>query len=138
MAKNSKISDSEAVDALFQKMNHPLKAVVQTLRELVLATDKEIGEHIKWNSPAFYYTGEMKPFDPKEYKRDIVVFNLHKKEFVLLVFPTGAKIEDASGLLEGSFPDSRKVIKFSSQDEVKAAADSLQTILKTWLSLVEK
>lgn len=38
-------------------------------------------------------------------KRDIVVFNLHKKDQVLLIFPTGAKIKDQSGLLEGEFTE---------------------------------
>ncbi len=41
------------------------------LRNIILSTDKEIGERIKWNNPSFYYTGEMKPFDPKEYKREL-------------------------------------------------------------------
>jgi len=66
-------------------LNHPLKNVVQALRKIVLSVDEEIAEQIKWNSPSFYYTGAMKPFDPKEYKRDIVVFNLHKNDCVLLV-----------------------------------------------------
>ena len=105
---------------------------------LILATDPEIGEQIKWNAPAFYYTGEMKSFDPKEYKRDIVVYNLHKKEYVLLVFPTGAKVNDASGLLQGNFPDGRKTITFSSLEEVGKRAKDLQAVIKKWLSLVEK
>jgi len=55
-----------------------------------LSTDKEIGERIKWNNPSFYYTGEMKLFDPKEHKREIIVFNLYKGR-IMLVFPSGEK-----------------------------------------------
>lgn len=65
------------------------------LREIILSTDAEISEQIKWNNPAFYYNGEMKVFNPKEHKRDIVVFNLHKNR-IMLVFPSGAKVTDQS------------------------------------------
>jgi len=74
-----KLTIHEQVEAYIQALDHPLKDVVHALRQVIATADEEIGEQIKWNSPSFYYTGEMKPFDPKEYKRDIVVFNLHKK-----------------------------------------------------------
>jgi len=61
--------------------------VIETLRQIILSTDKEIGEQIQWNSPAFFYKGEMKPFDPKEYKRHVVVFNLAKKDCIRLYSP---------------------------------------------------
>ena len=80
----------------------------------------------------------MKAFDPKEYKRDIVVYNLRKKEYVLLVFPTGAIVNDTSGLLQGQFPDERKTARFSSLQDVADRAKDLQAVIKKWLSLVEK
>src|SRR5688572_2567703 len=132
MAKAKKLSDEEQVAEYFENLNYPLANAVTALRKIILTTDKEIGEQVKWNSLAFYYTGEMKPFDPKEYKRDIVVFNLHKKEYILLVFPTGALIKDKTGLLEGKFPDTRKVIKFSNLDEVKNKEKDLQAVIKEW------
>lgn len=138
MAKTRKLTNEEQVVDFFNQLDHPLANVVEALRKIILATDKEIGEQIKWNSPAFYYTGEMKPFDPKEYKRDIVVFNLHKKDFVLLVFPTGAIVNDPTGLLEGKFTDGRKTAKFATLDDVKNKEEDLQTVLKEWLKLVYK
>ena len=57
------------VDAWMDALVHPLKPVVGALRKVILAADKTVGEHIKWNHPAFFYTGEMQPFDPKEHKR---------------------------------------------------------------------
>ena len=48
-------------------------AFAAALREVILTTDASIGEEIFWNAPTFFYTGEMKPFDPKEYKRYIIV-----------------------------------------------------------------
>lgn len=138
MAKKIKLTPEEEVVDYFKNLVHPLTDVVQELRKIILATDKEISEQIKWNSPSFYYTGEMKPFDPKEYKRDIVVFNLHKKDSVLLVFPTGAVVEDTSGVLEGKFTDGRKTAKFSTLSEVKKREKDLKNVIKKWLEKVDK
>lgn len=138
MAKATIRTNASLVNDYFKKLDHPLKQVVQLLRQVVLSTDHEIGEQIKWNSPAYYYTGEMKPFDPKEYKRDIVVFNLHNLNFILLVFPTGASIGDQTGILEGKFPDGRKTSKFSTAEEVNAKEKLLQAVIKKWLNLIEK
>src|SRR4051812_33610102 len=101
MAKTpSRLSDTEQVSAHIHKLDKPFAETVEYTRQVILSADKEIAEQIKWNSPSFYYTGEMKPFDPKEYKRDLIVMNL-RKEQILLVLPTGAKIKDTTGLLEG-------------------------------------
>jgi hypothetical protein len=94
-----------------------LGKIIQTLREIILDTDKEIGERIKWNNPSFYYTGEMKPFDPKEYKREIIVFNLYKGR-IMLVFPSGAKVNDKSGLLQGEYKDGRRITIFKDLEDV--------------------
>jgi hypothetical protein len=97
--KTIRLSDEQQVTAHIKKLDPALGEIVQAIREIILSTDKEISERIKWNNPSFYYAGEMKRFDPKEYKSDIAVFNLHKGR-IMLVFPNGAKIKDQSGLLE--------------------------------------
>ncbi len=79
----------------------------------------------------------MKPFDPKEYKREIVVFNLFKGR-IMLVFPSGAKVKDASGLLEGDYKDGRRITVFKDLKDVKAKEKALQKVIKDWLKLVEK
>jgi hypothetical protein len=79
----------------------------------------------------------MKPFDPKEYKREIAVFNLFKKR-IMLVFPSGAKINNASGLLEGDYKDGRRLIIFKNLIDVKSKEKSLRNIVKDWLKLVDK
>lgn len=127
-----------SVDDYIDAVKHPLKDAMQALRKIILSTDKIIGEQIKWNSPAFFYSGEMKDFDPKEYKRDLLVFNLHKQDRILLIFPTGATINDNTGILEGDFKDGRKMITFYTLDEVEKRKKDLQAVIKGWLSKVEK
>lgn len=137
MAK-SKGTNEEQVTEYIQQLNPTLAKTITFLRQTVLAVDKEIGEHIKWNSPSFYYSGEMKPFDPKEYKRDILVLNIHRKETILLVFPTGAKINDPSGFLEGKYTDGRKIARIKDLQDAKSRQKDLENVLKDWLSQVEK
>ncbi|MBI3259496.1 MAG: DUF1801 domain-containing protein [Ignavibacteriae bacterium] len=138
MAKKTKLTNEEQVTDYLLNLEHPLKPLVEFLREVILTSDNKIEEQIKWNSPSFYYSGEMQPFDPKEYKRDIVVFNLHKKDVVLLVFPTGSKINDQTGLLEGKYPDGRRIATFSSMDDAIDRKDDLQAVLKEWILMVDK
>jgi hypothetical protein len=87
------LANTAEVDAFMQKLDHPMKDVLQALREVILAADSGVGEHIKWNAPSFLYTGEMAPFNPKEYKRYIIVSNFFKQDCIRLVFPSGAKVE---------------------------------------------
>ena len=136
MAKTTKLTDTEQVDAHIQKLDRTLAGAVQAIREIILSTDKNIAERIKWNNPSFYYNGDMKPFDPKEYKSDIAVFNLHKGR-IMLVFPSGGKVND-EGLLEGDFKDERRLVVFADINDVKAKEKSLRKIIQEWVRLVDK
>lgn len=135
MAKDS--NDPKGVSEYIQKLEPDFAALIEAIRQLLLSTDKEVGEQIKWNSPSFFYQGEMKAFDAKEYKRDIVVVNI-RKGYALLVFPTGATIKDHSGILEGDYSDGRRMVSFRNMDEVKAKGKDLQQVVKQWLEQVEK
>ncbi|QEE50354.1 DUF1801 domain-containing protein [Flavobacterium alkalisoli] len=134
----SKPSPTEQVTSHITKMETETAQTMQAIREAILETDNEIGEHIKWNSPAFYYTGEMKEFDAKEYKRDLVVYNLRKNGDVMLVFPTGATINDTTGILEGNYTDGRRMVTIKNKADLEVKKQALQTVIKQWLSLIDK
>jgi hypothetical protein len=133
-----KLSDTEQVTEFIQQSKHLLADVMQALREIILETDIEIGEHIKWNAPAFYYDGTMADFDAKEYKRDLVVYNIRKQDSILLIFPTGAIIDDATGILEGSYADGRRMVTIKSMDDLNTKKEALQAVIKGWLGKIEK
>lgn len=132
-----KHSDQEQVSDHIQKLEPELRQLVETIRQIILNIDPEIDERIKWNNPSFYYSGEMKPFDPKEYKREIAVFNLHQGR-VMLVFPSGAKVNDSSGLLEGNYKDGRRTVIFKDLSDVQLKEKPLRNVVIDWLKLVEK
>ena len=132
-----KKSTEEQVSEYIQKLDSGTAKAVNEIRRIILSASPEVGEQIKWNSPAFYYTGEMKAFDPKEYKRDIAVVNLHKGR-LMIVFPTGAKVEDKSGLLEGDYKDGRRVVTYTNADDVLLKENALVKVVKKWLALIER
>jgi hypothetical protein len=131
------LTEQQKVTEHISKLESTLAEVIETLRHIILCTDNEISERIKWNNPSFYYSGDMKEFDPKEYKRDMIVMNLHKGR-IMLVFPSGEKVNDKSGILEGDFKGGRRIAIFKDLNDVKQKKESLQKIIKNWIELVDK
>ena len=134
----TKSSDPNSVNSYMKRLRHPLGNIVGALRQIILKTDPEIGEEIKWNAPTFFFTGHMKPSDPKEYKRYLIVFNLFKKDCIRLVFWGGAKVNDESGFLQGDYADGRRVAIFSSMQDVRVRKKSLQNALRLQLKHMDK
>ncbi len=136
MSKSSE-SDSGKVEQYILALDATSREVVSFLRELFLTSDKEISEHIKWNSPAFYFNGEMAEFDAKEYKRDLAVINLHRGR-ILIVFPTGNSIDPEIGLVGKDYPDGRKIVEILNIGHAKELSDKLRSGVKDWLSKVNR
>jgi hypothetical protein len=134
----TKPSEPAKVDAYIAKLKHPLAQVVKSLRRIILSVDSEIGEEIQWNAPAFFYAGPMKPSNPKEYRRYIVVFNLFRQDCIRLVFPSGAKVKDSSGLLRGDYADGRRLAMFYGAKDVSSDEKALRGVIAGWLELLPK
>lgn len=125
-------SGPEQVAEFIRSTRHPLKNVVEEVREIVLGVDKAITEHIKWNAPSFCFDGD-----------DRITFNLSKNDYILLIFHRGAKVkdtkskellfQDTTNLLEWLSPD-RAVIKFQSIEEVADKKAALKKVIKQWLA----
>jgi hypothetical protein len=137
-AKKTKPPDSAAVDAYMLALTHPLPELTAEVRRTILAADARIGEEIKWNAPAFFYTGAMEPFDPKEYRRHLIVFNFYRKDCLRLVFWHGDRANDKSGFLEGTYADGRRIAKLSSIGELRARKKTLVAVLRSQLEHVRK
>ena len=132
------IPETEKVNEFMAELKYPLADVIQYLRNYILSIDKNIGEGIFYNAPVFFYTGKMKPFDPKEYRRYIVGFNLFKKDTLRLIFLRGASADDPTGLLEGDYKDGRRLVLFKSIDDVKSKEKELKKIIKQLIKLIGK
>ncbi|MES2373254.1 MAG: DUF1801 domain-containing protein [Bacteroidota bacterium] len=132
MAKATKLSGPEQVADFMRTVTHPLKTTMEALRETLLSANKGITEHIKWNGPSFCFGGD-----------DRITFNLHRKDYILIVFHCGTKqgkeikggeplFKDATGLLEW-LSNQRAIIKFYSLDEVNEKKAKLIKVVKQWI-----
>ncbi|MGD6819027.1 DUF1801 domain-containing protein [Metabacillus sp. 84] len=140
MTKNKKsvergmLSGPEQVQEFMKNLEHPLKEEIEKVRVIILSTDRNITEHIKWNAPSFCYEGE-----------DRITLNLQGKGFFRLIFHCGAKIKerktyepliaDPSGLLEWKAAD-RAILKFSDKYQVKANEEKIREIISNWLEVI--
>jgi len=102
--------------------DNPMKAVVQAMREAVLAADPRIGECIKWSAPTFTYKGNMASFFPKS------------KAHASLMFHKGAEIPGELPGLDGDGKEAR-VFKVASLDDLDAKRAALQAIVRAWCDL---
>jgi uncharacterized protein YdhG (YjbR/CyaY superfamily) len=73
--EKSKMDGTEQVNEFVDKLDHPFKAEVEMIREIIKNVSKGIAEQIKWNAPSFSYKGET-----------LVTFNLWEKKRIHLVF----------------------------------------------------
>lgn len=130
----TKKTDHASVDDFIRAAGAPYDEILEALRKILLTYD-EIGEHIKWNSPAYFYRYDMPAFDAKTYQRDFVVMNC-RKNTVLMVFPNGDKIEDPHKVMEGQYTDGRRMITLGSLDDLNKRREGINTICKNWIESI--
>lgn len=115
------------VDEYLATLEHPYKAEVAALREIILGVSDDITEQIKWNAPTFSYKGYL------------ATFNLHSKlgrQVAHLVFHNGIILDDPNGILEGDYPD-RRMAYFKDMAEVEANADALRGLVRDWIGKMD-
>ena len=121
------------VVAFLADLDHPLKPVVELIRQLILSTSPQIHEGIKWNSPSF------RTFD------DFATLNLRGGK-VRLILHTGAKVKknadtgtvvaDPAGLLEWLAND-RCQVTLNDANDFEVKRRSLKAIIHKWIELPE-
>ena len=113
-----KMDKNPEVDAWFEQYDHPMKAAMERVREIILS-DERMTETIKWKSPTFMYKGNMASFNPRT------------KAHVSLMFHTGASIPGKHPRLQGG-GDTARYITFADLADVEATAGELLAIVGSW------
>lgn len=119
---NTKKSGTEHVNEFMNVLEHPLKAEVQAVREIILGVNPGITEEIKWSAPTFSYKGY------------ILTIHLRTTNRVHLIFHNGAILPNVGGLLEGAYVD-RRMVYFDTMAEVEAKRGDLARILQAWMEV---
>ena len=126
-----KPTETIKVDEYLDKLDYPQKAILVEFRKIILTAHDLVGEEIKWNSPTFFYTGELSISDPKEYRRVLVVTNLYKKDVLRVVVWQGASVDTGSGMLTGNYADGRRLATFCNMGELISRETELQDMIRT-------
>lgn len=127
--RRNEYDDTDSVNVYMQKLEHPLKPVVEAIRSTILKADPRITEGIKWNSPSFYCYGWF------------AAVNTRAKNGVQVVLHHGAKVrndttlsstvDDASLLLTWPSQD-RAVLSFISTEDFQNKRGAFEKIIKQW------
>lgn len=132
-AKASARSDTDGtktVDAFMKTLRHPLNAVVQAVRKLIMSIQPGIREEVKWNAPSFCLQEFFATAGP--HGRDFVRVVLHKGAEAKDNTTKAPKIADPQGILEWHAAD-RCSVKFHGLDDFNAKAASFKAIVKQWI-----
>jgi len=119
------MNSTPKVNEFMDKLDHPFKAEVQAVREIIMNVNKHITEDIKWAAPSFSYKGYM------------VTFNLWAKQHVHLVFHNPEVVNIKSAILEGNYP-TRRMVYFSDMKDVKAKKAALVKVVKELVKLMDE
>jgi uncharacterized protein YdeI (YjbR/CyaY-like superfamily) len=108
-----------------ESLEHPFKAELQRVREIILNTDSKMQETIKWGAPTFFY------------KRNLATLTVRTKKYVQLFFQQGALISDRFGILEGE-ADQVRVARFKNMQEIEAKKEALQAVVRAWITVQDQ
>ncbi len=127
----TKLDNPISVDNYLAALDHPLKPEIEQLRTLILGTNKNLTEIIKWNAPNFCFHGE-----------DRITMRIHPPKQIQLIFHQGAKVQelpknrlisDNTGLLVWKTND-RAIATFANSADILANSSALVEIINAWLA----
>lgn len=107
------------IEAYLAELEHLLKAVMLEVRRVILEADSRISESIKWKSPTFEYRGNLASINPRA------------KQFVSLMFHTGALIPGEHSALEGG-GETARYMRLADEADVQRQRPALEGIVRAW------
>ena len=68
------INKTDEVNEYMKSLQHPLKAEIEAVRNIIKNANSKIGERIKWNAPSFFYIDDMAAFNPRAQNYVQIIF----------------------------------------------------------------
>lgn len=113
------------VEDYLKNLRHPLKKEIAEVRSIIIGSDRNLKERIKWSAPS-YHIGD----------NDLVTFNAWSDKKVHLVFHHPEIVKIKSPILEGDYP-TRRMVYFENMKEVKENNKELDRVMKDLIKRVK-
>jgi hypothetical protein len=121
---------NDEVTKFLDKINHPMRIEIEYLRELILSSNNNLSENIKWNGPNYHLGGE-----------DRITLRINPLNKIQVIFHRGAKkkeqprdklISDEYDLLSWKEND-RAILSFKNLKEIEDIKEIFQEIVVKWI-----
>lgn len=120
----------DAVVIFMARLEHPRKAEIEAVRNLILSADPRIRESIKWNAPSFALAEHFATFKLRPETTVQVVFHTGAK---VKANPSAMRIDDPARLLAWAAPD-RALITFADTAAIDTHRDAFVALVRQWIA----
>ncbi len=129
--KETVADTSPAVDQFMARLEHPHKAAIELLRQIICGADPSIAEGVKWNAPSFRTT------------QYFATTHLRAKGGIGIILHVVAEvrerpsfqIDDPQGLIKWLAKD-RALVNFAGIEDVRAHEAAIQAVVRQWITSV--
>lgn len=126
---------SEEVTTFLDNLEHPLRNEIDYLRKVILSSEHELTEGIKWNGPNYSHDNE-----------DRITIRIQPPKQLQVIFHRGAKVkkQPEDRLLEGKYSilvwkeNDRAIATFKRMDDIEQNADKLREIVNQWIEAAKE
>lgn len=119
------------VSALLDSRAHPLRAEIDALRAIVLATDPDVVEGVKWNTASFRTTEWFATLNgPKHTKEPMLVLHGGAKAKGANL---RARVADPTGMVRWLGND-RGIVTFADRTDITKRRAALLGVLRSWIA----
>lgn len=118
------------VTTFLDKLNHPFRSEIEVLRQIILNSNSDIIENIKWNGPNYIFNNE-----------DRITIKINPPKIIQIIFHCGAKVKEQpqNKLIDNDFgllqwkENNRAVASFKSMNDIEINKEQIQSIVNQWL-----
>lgn len=118
------------VTEFLEGLNHPLRAEIELLRNIIMKSEDGLSENIKWNGPNYSFEDQ-----------DRITMKIQPPKQIKLIFHRGAKKVDQpkTKLIDTNTKqliwkeNDRAIMTFKNLSEIEKSKSELTEIIKKWV-----
>ena len=118
------------VTSFLDVQNHPFRTEIEVLRNIILDSNTDLKENIKWNGPNYIFNNE-----------DRITIKINPPKIIQIIFHCGAKVKEQpqNKLIDNDFgllqwkENNRAVASFKSMNDIEINKENISSIVKQWI-----